>query len=44
VRKRLDEIESDSFRTFTLEGRGVTEEEELASYGDSAVEFEDMED
>ncbi len=35
VEKRLDAIEPDSFRTSIMEGRGVTEEEELASYGDA---------
>jgi hypothetical protein len=35
VDKRLDEIEPDSFRTLCVEGVGVTEEEENATYGDS---------
>jgi hypothetical protein len=39
VETRLNEIEPDSFRTDIMEGRGVTEEEELATYGD-APEFD----
>jgi hypothetical protein len=35
VKKRLDEVESDSFRRLSMEGRGITLEEQLASYGDA---------
>ncbi len=41
VRHRLDEIEPDLYRTYIMKGVGEAEDEELACYGDSPVEFEE---